>query len=99
MTEDNGMDQNEDQHDGSRELLDLSNSEAREATAPVRENLLHELTAEQLVERAVVNARPHPHSQPFRWVGVKETFALGSTYAQELCVKHGLDPDEVMKSR
>lgn len=48
------------------------------------------------LERAVRSARgrcrkgqKHP-----RWVGVMDTFALGSGYAHALCRRYGLDPDE-----
>jgi len=49
---------------------------------------------EDLVERAVRNARPHDCGEHPRWVAVMDTFALGSTYAHELCVLHGLNPDD-----
>lgn len=53
-----------------------------------------------LLERAVRNCRnsksrkgvKHP-----RWVAVMDTFRLGSTYASQLCVRFGLDPDEQVK--
>lgn len=51
-------------------------------------------TPESMVERAVRNARPHRCGDAPRWVAVQDTFALGSTYARELCRVHGLDPDE-----
>lgn len=47
-----------------------------------------------LVARAVRGARPRRAGAAPRWVGVKETFGLGSTYAHELCRLHGLDPHE-----
>lgn len=53
----------------------------------------------ELVRRAVANARAntkkglkHP-----RWVGVMEVFSLGSGYARELCMRFGLDPDDLVK--
>lgn len=49
---------------------------------------------ESLVDRAVRNAKPHTAGEAPRWVAVGDVFALGSTYARELCRIHGLDPDE-----
>lgn len=54
----------------------------------------------ELLERAVRNARSrnarrgHRH---VRWSAVSDAFALGSTYAAQLCVRFGLDPDEMVK--
>jgi hypothetical protein len=61
---------------------------------------VRDIPDEKLVERAVRSARErgrrkgekHP-----RWVAVMDTFALGSTYAHELCRRFGLDPDEPVK--
>lgn len=55
---------------------------------------------EVLLERAVHSARAwdrrrgekHP-----RWVAVMDAFALGSTFAAQLCRRFGLDPDEMVK--
>lgn len=55
-----------------------------------------DLTQENLVKRAVMNARPRIAGESPRWVAVMDTFALGSTYAHELCRIHGLDPDETV---
>lgn len=55
---------------------------------------------EKLLERAVrgcrsrVQDRRCKHS---RWVHVADTFALGSTFARQLCERFGLDPDEAVK--
>jgi hypothetical protein len=58
---------------------------------------LHELTAEELVGRAVRGSRSR-HSRKGekhpRWVAVMDNFALGSTYAKDLCRKFDLDPYE-----
>ena len=51
-------------------------------------------TDRELVARAVRGARPRKAGRSPRWVAVKDTFGLGSTYAHELCRLHGLDPDE-----
>jgi hypothetical protein len=32
-----------------------------------------------------------------RWIAVVDTFALGSTFAHQLCRRFGLDPDEMVK--
>lgn len=57
---------------------------------------VREITDAALVKRAVMNAAPHKASSAPRWVAVMDTFALGSTYAHELCRNHGLDPDEMV---
>lgn len=58
-------------------------------------SFLRELTAEQLVERALRNARPRAvGGSEVRWSAVADAFGLGSTYATELCKKFGLNPDE-----
>lgn len=54
----------------------------------------------ELLKRAVRSARSrherkgqaHP-----RWVAVVDAFALGSTYARQLCRRFDLDPDELVK--
>lgn len=56
-----------------------------------------DLSDETLLRRAVATARDrdarkgqrHP-----RWVAVADTFALGSTYAHQLCRRFGFNPDE-----
>ena len=52
----------------------------------------------ELLERAVRSARPRRGrgKQP-KWVGVMDAFALGSTYAQQLCRRFGCDPEEMVK--
>ena len=53
---------------------------------------------EVLLRRAVGMARrrdergKHP-----RWVGVAYVFALGSTYAAQLCRRFGYDPEEMVR--
>ena len=51
----------------------------------------------ELVDRALRNLRPRPGEYP-RWASVTQGFGLGSTAAKELCVKHGLDPEEMLRS-
>lgn len=53
---------------------------------------------EELLSRAVRACR-HKCSRnkvPL-WKAVSDQFALGSTYSAELCVRFGLDPDEMVK--
>jgi hypothetical protein len=56
-----------------------------------------EVSDEELLRRAVTNAldsnanKGVPHA---RWVAVKDTFLVGSTYAHLICRRFGLDPDE-----
>lgn len=52
-----------------------------------------EIPDEELLRRAVTNARKGREYQP-RWVAVMDSFMLGSTYAWQLCNRFGLDPDE-----
>lgn len=52
---------------------------------------------EDLLRRAVMNARANTKGKVWRWVAVMETFALGSGYAQQLCTRFSLDPDEYVK--
>ena len=54
---------------------------------------------EELLRRAVANCRDRTAPSGFqhpRWVAVADTFALGSTYAMELCKRFDLDPDELV---
>lgn len=55
---------------------------------------IREITDEQLVKRAMMNARPHSNGEAQRWVAVMDTFGLGSTYAWELCQAHNLNPED-----
>lgn len=52
---------------------------------------------EDLLRRAVTNARGNSRGKVWRWVAVMDMFALGSGYAQQLCARFGLDPDEYVK--
>lgn len=47
-----------------------------------------------LILRAIRNARPKTLGECERWVAVGDTFALGSTYAIELCRLYDVDPHE-----
>ena len=59
---------------------------------------VREITDEQLVKRAMMNARPRKFGDwPWpRFGAVMEIFALGSGYSVELCISHGLDPYELL---
>jgi hypothetical protein len=62
--------------------------------------VLHELTAMDLLRRAVKGCRDRKSrkgSAHPRWVAVKDTFALGSGYSHDLCRLFDLDPDEMVK--
>lgn len=73
---------------------------ARATSRPAMSETFNEIPLEELVRRATRNARSrtarkgqkHP-----RWVAVMDTFALGSTYAHDLCRRFNLDPDELIK--
>ena len=49
---------------------------------------------QEMVSRAIANAKPKLCGVAPRWVAVMDTFGLGSTYAHDLCRVHGLNPDE-----
>jgi len=63
------------------------------------EGTVADIPDEQLLRRAVSNCRskfaPSGYEHP-RWVAVMDTFALGSTYAHQLCRRFGFDPDEMV---
>ena len=56
---------------------------------------LHDYSDTDLVRRAVRNARSAEPGPVPRWVAVKDTFGLGSTYARDLCRLYDCDPDEI----
>lgn len=55
-----------------------------------------EMDPYDLLKRAVRNVRPRDAGIHPRWVAVKEVFALGSTYARQLCLTCGVDPDQML---
>jgi hypothetical protein len=58
---------------------------------------VNDIPTDELLERAVRNARSRTHrkgQRHWRWVGVMDAFALGSTYAHQLCRRFNLDPEE-----
>lgn len=52
------------------------------------------ISDKDLIKAAIRNARARALGKSQRWVAVKDTFALGSTYAYELCRDYGFNPDE-----
>jgi hypothetical protein len=58
-----------------------------------------EIADDELLRRAVANARPLKAGVWPRWAAVMDTFLLGSTYAQELCERFDLNPHELIKHR
>lgn len=48
-------------------------------------------SADELVMRAIRNARPRPGAP--KWAAVRDVFAVGSTTATALCRRAGIDPD------
>lgn len=51
-----------------------------------------DIADEELLRRAVRSCRKHRGSKPM-WSVVADRFALGSTYAGQLCRRFDLDPD------
>lgn len=58
---------------------------------------VNDIPDNELVGRVVRNIKPSRGRRQERWVAVMDAFALGSTYAQQLCLKYGKDPDEMVK--
>ena len=50
-----------------------------------------------LVERAVRNAKPDGLGDAERWVAVRDSFGLGSTYAMQLCGRFNLNPHDQVR--
>lgn len=70
------------------------------AAASLPKGVFPSPTDSELLGRAVQNARSREYNkgvQHFRWVAVKDVFALGAGYSQRLCVRFGFDPDEMVK--
>jgi hypothetical protein len=61
-------------------------------------NTVFDIPDEELLRRAVQSARANIRKgvKHYRWVAVKDAFLLGSTYSQQLCVRFGYDPDELV---
>lgn len=58
-----------------------------------------DISDDDLLRRAVTGARSRTHGRRYhwRWVAVMDVFALGSSFAHELCRRFGLDPDEKVR--
>ncbi|OEU75925.1 MAG: hypothetical protein BA864_05025, partial [Desulfuromonadales bacterium C00003093] len=54
-------------------------------------------SSHDLVKRAVRNAMPHTIGPAGRWVAIRDTFAVGSAVAREICKAYGLDPHEKVR--
>lgn len=60
---------------------------------------LSDMPDSELLARAVRGARSRRvrlGEKHHRWVAVTDLFALGSTYARELCLRYAFDPDEIV---
>lgn len=64
-----------------------------------RSGSVADISDDTLLRRAVISARSRDkgHVKHPRWVAVMDAFALGSTYAHQLCRRFGVDPDEMVK--
>lgn len=59
--------------------------------------MTHGIPDAEMLERAVRGARSREYrkgQKHYRWIAVMDLFSLGSTAAQELCLRFDLDPDE-----
>lgn len=61
------------------------------------EQTVDDIPDTELLERAVRNARGRTGRINPRWIGVADTFGLGSTYSRQLVRRFGLDPDEKVR--
>ena len=61
------------------------------------EHTVSSISDDELLRRAVWNARGSRIG--YRWVAVMEMFALGSTFSSQLCLRFGLEPDEIVRGR
>jgi hypothetical protein len=62
-------------------------------------NTVADIPDDTLLGRAVKSARSSKYPKKMkhpRWVGVTECFSVGSTYANQLCRRFNLDPDEMV---
>lgn len=83
---------------------DMENIKAERATAMsgviIRNGSVSDIPDEELLRRAVHNARCHKsRGKHMRWVAVSDVFLLGSTYSYELCRRFGVDPDGLVAPR
>ncbi len=64
------------------------------------EGSVADISDEILLKRAVSSARMRSSrkgARHLRWAAVSDVFALGSTYAAQLCRRFGLDPNEEVR--
>jgi hypothetical protein len=76
--------------------------EAYEANPPAINRLgcVRDISDEELLRRAVNNARAsrgRANAKHPRLTAVMDVFALGSTYARQLCARFGVEPEEMVK--
>ena len=57
----------------------------------------HQFNERDLLERVMRNITGPNRTGEYRWILVRNTFAVGSTVAHALCQEFNLDPDEVLK--
>lgn len=58
---------------------------------------VRDIPDDELLKRAVKSARSREYPKGrkhWRWVAVMDAFALGSTYAHQLCRRFDFDPEE-----
>lgn len=63
---------------------------------PCTDNSVNSIPDNELLARAVRNARSNRRKKVARWTIIMDQFALGSTYAQQLCRRYGAEPDELV---
>lgn len=63
-----------------------------------RTDIVDSIPDSELLKRAVRNARArNRRGYHMRWQAVMDVFALGSTFAWQLCTRYGLDPEEKVR--
>lgn len=63
-----------------------------------RTDIVDSIPDSELLKRAVRNARSRSRrGYHTRWQAVMDVFALGSTFAWQLCTRYGLDPEEKVR--
>lgn len=85
-----------DRYNEIEQQLTASLAEAEKQLSDTRRKLEEAI---RFVWGAVHNAKPECGAEMARWVCVRNALGVGSTTATALCREHGVDPDEVLKSR
>ena len=63
-----------------------------------RTDIVDSIPDSELLKRAVRNARSrNRRGYHMRWQAVMDVFALGSTFAWQLCTRYGLNPEEKVR--